>query len=342
MYFSTDRDGAITLNFGTSTAPKIVIGQDSEGYIILDYGSDGPDSGEFPNYGHDIAGARIITYTNSNGEAMILTEQRMNPFVMCKADGIYASNNNVNIKNNAMIDGGTFYGSTMQTRNIVLTIKDIEGHDQNRDFVDMVFDKNKPGVLLVQDGSHSRAIECYVESVDTTATPLTRLTQISLLCPDPYFYDPDDTVVKIANTVPMFQFVHEFEEYGEELGRITENRMGVIYNESTSDIGVTMLVKATGYVTNPKIYLAETREHISVGTQDKPFAMQPRDVIRIQTQTGRKNVYDEDGNSINAYLSEDSDFFQLHRGENTFVYMADAGPDNIEITVMYRYKYVRA
>ena len=272
-----------------------------------------------------------------------LTEQMMNPFVLCKADGIYDVDNNVSITNNAMIDGGTYFGTTMSTRNIILTIKDIEGHDSNRELVDLIFTKNKPGILQVQDGTHLRAIEYYVESITTTATPKTRLTTISLLCPDPFFYDPTDTSVYIATLISDFEFEHEFDEYGEELGHFNESKIGTIENESADDnIGMTIIIEALGEVINPKLTMIETQEYIAVGTDARPYTMNYKDTITISTVSGKKNVYDADGNSINAYLDEDSTFFQLHRGENSIGYTASTGDDYMAITVMYRYKYLRA
>lgn len=345
MVFGRDTDGAIIIDYSSnvSTSPvKMVIGKDAEGYVILDYGTSVPFP-DVPNYGRDVAGARIITCTNADCEAIILTEIMMNPFIMCRAEGIYDTDMDVVTSTNTMIDGAVYQGSVMKPRNIVLTIKDIEGHDANRELVDVVFDKNKPGTLEVQDGLHTRAITYYVESVTSTATPVTRLTTISLICPDPYFYDPNYTNVYIANMVPKFEFVHEFSEYGEEIGQYSDNRLGTIYNKSAdNNIGVIMVVVARGHVVNPKITLVETQEFIALGTESHPFTMEYGDTVTINTITGQKNVFDDEGNSINAYMDEDSTFFQIKRGANTIGYDAYSGGDYITITVMYKYKYVRA
>lgn len=343
MVLGRDIDGAIVLDYSGTIPVKMVIGQDSQGYIVLDYNDVQPTPIDFPDYGRDIACARIITCTNANGEAIILTERKLDPFILCSAQGIYTTDMNVITSENSMMDGGIYQGSVMNIRNIVLTIKDIEGHDANRELIDVVFDKNIIGTLEVQDGTHRRAIDYYVEKVETTATPITRLTTISLICPDPYFYDPAMSNVFIASLVPKFEFIHEFSEYGEEIGRYSNQRLGTIYNKSADDkIGVTMIVKALGHIENPIFTLIETQEHIALGTLDHTFGMEYGDIITVNTITGQKNVYDANGNSINAYLTEDSTFFQLHKGENTIGYAADTGADYMTITVMYRYKYVRA
>ena len=288
------------------------------------------------------AGNRIITCRNTVGDEIQLNEREFNPFILAKAEGIYDSNYNVQKTDYTIIDGAEYQGAVMSMRNIVLTIMDKDDFDTNRELIDQVFVKGDLGLLTVEDASHERCIEYYVESVTSTAKFDVRHTTISLLCPDPYFYDPDYQTTKLSNLVSDFEFIHEFTEDNEEFGHYSGEGLGTIMNVSSErNMGFTLLLKAVGPVVTPKITKVETQEFIQVGTEDEPFTMNYGDILTINTTTGKKNVY-LNGESINQYLAPDSTFFQLGRGINTIGFVAEEGTDYITVKITYRYKYMRA
>ena len=66
------------------------------------------------------------------------------------------------------------------------------------------------------------------------------------------------------------------------------------------------------------------------------------DVLTITTADNDKHVYlTHDGvtTEVNEYLTEDSVFIQLMRGDNDIGYSADAGEDNMVVEITYRLKY---
>ena len=42
----------------------------------------------------------------------------------------------------------------------------------------------------------------------------------------------------------------------------------------------------------------------------------------------------------NEYLEEESEFIQLVHGSNTVIYDADQGVDYLNVTIMYRFRYL--
>lgn len=285
---------------------------------------------------------RAITCWNEDGAELVFTELGFTPFILAKAEGIYDIVNTVNISDNVMIDGGQYGGTTMAPRNIILTVKDIDNYDTNRELIDQVFKKGSPGTLCVEEGTHKRICQYYVENVSSEVTPEFRNTVISLLCPDPYFYDTDSITVGISDLMSDFEFEHEFLQEGEEFGHFNEERIGELYNESADDhIGLNITIAAEGEVTNPRITKIETQEFIQVGTDDYPLRMTYGDELLIVTETGKKNVY-LNGESVNYLLTEDSEFIQLSRGKNSIGYSALSGTSAISVNIVYRYRYMRA
>lgn len=285
---------------------------------------------------------RIIKCKNEDGEEITFNEREFNPFILASAEGIYDSTYTVNTTANTVIDGSEYQGSVMEARNIILTLMEKDNFDVNRELIDTIFIKGSVGVMTVVDASHTRTIEYYVESVTTTATPQVRTTTISLICPDPYFYDPNQMSIAISNIVPDFEFIHEFLEEKEEIGHYTGAGLGIIWNESAEkSLGCTMVLRAYGDVVNPRITKVETQEFLQLGAEGHPYTMHYGDVVTFVTTVGKKNAY-YGTQQINQYLHNDSTFFQLTRGVNSIGFDAESGADYLALRIMYRYKYMRA
>jgi hypothetical protein len=293
-----------------------------------------------------MAADRIITCTNAKGYSMSFTEQGFTPFLLAKANGIYDAENTIFSTNNTMLDGAEYQGSVMATRNITLILKDKKPFADNRDKISVLFDKGSLGTLTVEDEGHKRSIEYYVESITSTATPDVRYTTISLLCPNPHFYDPYTTKVGIMTMQSCFEFIHEFKAEGEEFSFINEELIRNIVNNSAEDnIGLTITFMSTSTTVNPSITKVETNETLKVGTETKPFELHAGDKLVISTIIGSKNVYlihDGVSTDINEYLSYDSSFMSLNRGNNNFGLDADDGKGYLIAEIAYRYSYARA
>ena len=252
-------------------------------------------------------GERKITCTNNDGDSMTFTEDGFTPFLLYAVDGVYDQNNNVSMTENTMSDGAVYLGSVAKFRNIVITLKDTEldtNFSENREMLNKIFKRGTTGTLLFEEDDNSRSIEYYVESFTSEGKHTTRLHTVSLICPDPFFYDPTETEVKFAEWVSDFEFIHEFTSSGEEFAHYTAAYKD-IYNDSAD----------------------ENKELI------------------ITTHTGNKHVLLVSGGvttEINQYMTEDSTFIQLMRGDNNIGFLATSGSTSLVISMSYRVRYVRA
>lgn len=292
--------------------------------------------------------SRQVTCTNRDGVSMTFTEKDVAPFILAAIDGIYEAKNNVYVSKNSMIDGAVYQGSTAEPRNIVLHLKDENHYQANRDMLNQLFKEREFGTLVFQEGDNPpRKIEYIVESMDSPGTYHSRMHQISLICPDPFFYDISDYDEKMASWVSDFVFPFASPSgVGFEFGHQTDERIKVIHNDyAEDDIGMTIIMTCTGAVTNPSVTRVESNETIYVGSDAKPFVLQSGDVLTITTATGNKHVKLTRANvttEVNQYLTENSVFIQLMRGDNTIGYDAESGANNLSVDVRYRLKYARA
>lgn len=288
--------------------------------------------------------SRVIKCTNEDNVSITLTDQFI-PWELQTCEGIYEVNSPVNVLDDTMTDGGIPQGSKISVRNIVMTLRDkpMTDHQANRRLLYNVFRPKRPGVFAYTENGETKIINYYVEKVYIDAVKRARMATISLICPDPYFRDSEDNVVSMADWEGGFEFEHEFLSSGEEFGTRNAERLKSIENDSADDIGVQIVISASGQVTNPAVYHVEDQTAIKIGTEQKPFSMVAGDQVIITTHTNNKHVYQLHGGvltEINNFLSEDSEFIQLRAGMNTFGYNAGAGTDYISVDIIFRYQYV--
>lgn len=289
---------------------------------------------------------RSITCSNDDGFSITFGERGLTPFLLVNAEGVYFADNKVTISENTMTDGGAYQGSIAKVRNIVLTLKDLTSHVYNRNLIDALFKSGLPGTLVFKEDQNERQIKYYVESVDSTGESGARTYTVSLLCPDPFFYAMEDVIVYLAAWMGNFTFPHDFLVSREEFGYRSNQRSQNVQNEQAENgIGMVITITAAGLVENPSIIRVESNESIQIGTESHPFTMGAGDTITITTSDNDKHVYFTHNGittEINQYITEDSVFVQLMRGNNNIGYAADVGVDQMSVRISYRLKYASA
>lgn len=282
---------------------------------------------------------------NEDNVAVEFNYNAENPFFLCSLEGVYSVSNKVNTSENTMTDGSTYQGSTTRQRNIVITAQMDHDYQTNRDLLYKCFKPKATGVFTYIEGEEIREIEYKTESLDIAEKGVVRDITISLICTDPFFKDQNDTMVTMAGWGGGFEWDHEFPEEGETFGERLAEIIKEIENDSAADnIGITILMEASGPVTNPAIYHIEEDIFTKIGTAIEPFSISAGEAIKITTETNKKAVYkigsDGTETNINEYLDEESEFIQLTHGKNTIKYDAEVGIDYLNVTITYRFRYL--
>lgn len=265
-------------------------------------------------------------------------------FFLVSLEGVYSVSNNVVTSENTMTDGSTYQGSTTKQRNIVITAFIDGDYQKRRDLLYKCFKPKSTGSFTYIEGDEKRTIDYKVEEIDIAETGVIRNVVISLICPDPFFKDLNDIIVTMAGWKRSFSWPHEFKAEKEPFGERIAEIIKTVENDSAADnIGIEILMQASGAVTNPALYHVEQDEHIKVGTADHALQLAAGEAVKITTGTNNKNVYlisNGQETKINEYLDEDSEFIQLTSGSNTFKYDADAGINYLNVTISYRFRYL--
>lgn len=287
---------------------------------------------------------RKIYCKNKDGVEVVFDYDEESAFFLESVDGIMKVSNKVTTSENTTVDGETYQGSVTKARNIVITAHISRNHLYYRNMLYKCFKPKTQGTFTYTEEDERRVINYIVEDVDVDPDGVVRFATISLKCPDPFFKDEEDTVITMAGWQPCFEWAHEFKEEKEPFGIRVAEIVKEIENDSAADnIGIEILIEATGAVTNPAIYHTEQGEYIKIGTEEYPLSIGSGEAIRITTGTNEKDVYlvkNGEETEINEYLDEGSDFIQLVHGKNTFTYAADSGRDYMNVTITYRFRYL--
>lgn len=212
--------------------------------------------------------------------------------------------------------------------------------------------------LVIETDNRLAEVTGHVESNEPVIFQQEEYTQISIVCPDPYFYSsgPDGKTVTIFYGVePMFQFVFSNESLTEDLiefGNIKNVSEELVEYDGDSEIGVQITINAIGEASMIEIHNVRTRESMSIDTDKiaqitgvrspSGYGILQGDEIIITTVKGAKSILLLRGgiytNILNSIINRDKepDWFQLSKGDNIFAYDAEHGAANLKFRIENR------
>lgn len=288
---------------------------------------------------------RSATFTNMDDAINLIVDGACPGIVIEQIDGIYAFTGEVKTSPYSQTNGDRYKNTRAPKRNIVVMGKIFDDFWNNRQLMYRVFRLGSLGQFCYSEPDRSnRYADYYVESVDIDQDPYRGQFQISLICPDPFFYAGQSEYIDLAAWVSDFTFEHDFLSIGEELGHRETSMIKEIMNLNGVDgIGMKITLSSSGDVVNPYVYLYETGERITIGTADNPYTLGSSKQVEIDTTTGKKNIVQIANNvktRINEYLDPNSSFFQLGAGINTIGYNAASGANYLNVHIEYKMRYL--
>lgn len=296
---------------------------------------------------------RSITVTNHLGESLTIEMQRptTSGFYIKKIEGLGPVKANINIAERAIVDGGQFFSAHANSRNIVITLGFLFAHNVEdvRHKSYKYFPLKKKIKLVVETDRRTCETYGYVESNEPDIFSKEETTQISIICPDPYFYSTKNTVTTFFGIEPMFEFPFSNESLTDdeiEFGNMERSATRTIFYSGEVEVGVTIVVHAVGDASNLMIANFVTGETMKIGTSrldsELGSGIMAGDDIIISTVKGEKSIQllrDGVYHNILNCLDKQSDWFQLSIGENTFAYVTDSGYENLQFRVENRMAY---
>lgn len=162
--------------------------------------------------------------------------------------------------------------------------------------------------------------------------------KIDGIAPLPYFRIDNDLQIDAATTIPFFHFPLVIPPGGLVFGVRQPAQLVSVYNAGSLTTGFTIIFKAVGTCTNPKITNARTLEYFEI---EKSLVAGEK--IVIDTLVGEKSVIGTLlGVSSNYYRYKTlgSTWLQLQPGDNVFRFDATVNPQNIEAYIQFANQFL--
>lgn len=296
---------------------------------------------------------KSVTIVNPKSETLVM--ELANPWesgiAIQNIEGLGPGKVTVNTSEYATIDGSYFQSTRMPQRNIVFTLKPmaLPSVEESRLKIYQFFPIKKLITMLFKTDQRTAQIEGIVESNEPTIFSENEITQISIICYDPYFYELGDTQTVFSGVQPLFEFPFENASLtSKELifGQFRlDTRVNFLY-EGDMDTGFVITIHAVGTADGITIYNTDTQESIEINTSKITSLtgqmFDAGDDIIISTKPGNKYarlLRDGFYTNIIGCINKDADWFKLTKGWNSFAFTADTGENNIMMTFSYRNAY---
>lgn len=298
-----------------------------------------------------------ITVTNYLGESIEidLGSPEKSGLFISKIDGLGPAIATINNTELATADGTLFNSARLSSRNIVLNFK-YYAINESIESIRLKTYKYFPikKMLTFQIETDSRLAYCigYVENNQPDIFNEKSGCQISIICPDPYFYSAgiDGTKETIfSSLVNEFEFPFENNSLTVklmEMGDIQPLREHNVYYDGDSENGIMLYIHALGETGDITIYNVTTREHMTISNSKLEIltgnGISVGDTITVCTIRGKKSIMllrnGVETNILNV-LDKNSSWIQLIKGDNIFAYTTERESSALQLRLTYRIIY---
>lgn len=301
---------------------------------------------------------KAITVTNYLGDSLRLELARpdLSGFIVESITGLGPGKANINTTEISTNDGSLFNSSRVPNRNIVIALRyfwrDTASIEDTRQLSYQYFPIKKKVKLLIETDNRTAEIEGYVESNEPNIFSKEEGADISIICPYPFFYSAEDggwQTTMFSGIEPLFEFPFCNDSLTENLlqmGIIQNRTNNVVVYEGDVEIGIIITIHAVGEASNITIYNTMTRESMRIDTNKiasyTGSGIVAGDDIIISTVKGDKYatlIRGGDTFNILNCMDRDTDWFQLSKGDNIFVYTAEAGTTNLQFKIENKLVY---
>jgi len=296
-----------------------------------------------------------VRVRNYLGEEMVmeLRNPEKSGFLVFNMTGIGPEKAELRMTDIVTADGGIYNSSRLPSRNIVMSVRFFSWEDKTVEEIRhesyKYFPIKKPLTLFIETDNRIGEIVGYVEANEPVIFSRETHTQLSIVCPFPYFYDGSadgNNITAFSGVEPLFEFPFSNESLTEPLlimGSIQVHAEGVVVYSGDSEVGVVITIEALGPARNITLNKVDTRERMFINTtklqQMTGSGIVAADSIIITTIKGRKSIFllrqGRLTNILNT-LDKGADWFQLAKGDNLFAFEAEEGIENLVFRIENR------
>lgn len=273
---------------------------------------------------------------NETGEQINMTTTA-NQYMTSEIDGLYPPAGTISTSTYAGMDGSYLNNAFIEKRNIVISFE-MRGFDieKCRHQLYKIVKTSRYIKVFYKTPNTDVYTEGYVETCEISNFQQLVSGQISIICPDIYWYSTNTQIAEYSQVFGSFHFVFPDDDKLFPIGVYNTQNTMTIQNDG-DETGFTLEISG-GPAKNPTIYNIATGEYMQISGD-----IEQGDIIRITTKTGNKTVtLDRWGvktNIINRLVSG-SAWLNLREGENKFALSAASGLRNLKVRLIHRNAYL--
>ena len=281
---------------------------------------------------------------NESGQQINLSKTA-NRFMFSKIEGLNPPAGTISTSSYAGMDGSYLNNAFIEKRNIVIPFE-MRGFsvELRRHELYKVVKPSRYIKVYYKTAGIDVYTEGYVETCEISNFDTLTSGQISIICPDPYWYSTAAVYAYYSQVTGAFHFPFPESDTPFPLGIYSTTDNIIIQNDG-DETGFTIQIEASSSETvpeiaavTPTIYNADTGEYLQIKGD-----ILKGDVMTITTKTGNKTITltrnGVDYNIINQLVSG-STWLSLREGKNTFHVQAVRGVKNLKVTLMHRNAYL--
>lgn len=303
---------------------------------------------------------KSITVVNRKGEELLisLSDPLASGLAVSNITGLGPVKASISTTSYASRDGAVFNSARVDVRNIVLSMIFVSSENELIETIRQrtyrYFPVKEPITLKFVTDNRECTIDGYVESNEPEIFNRRESTQISIICPDPYFYDSSTSQkVSFLGKTGIFHFPFANEGTDTEtviMGEITRRLTKSFIYDGEGQTGVVIMLDFLGEV-GGKITIENktTKQKMVIDTSlfSDSYKLKKDDRIWINTNPGNKyvrlvkSVNGTSSSSINILncIASGSVWIEIVHGENDFAVTADSGQENIDVSVRTVVRY---
>ena len=273
---------------------------------------------------------------NANGDRVDMTTTA-NRYMTSKIEGLSPPAGTISTSSYAGMDGSCLNNAFIEKRNVVIhfEMRGV-GIESRRHQLYKVVKPSRYIKIYYKTAGIDVFTEGYVETCEVSNFEMFTTGQISILCPDIYWYANETQTAEYSQVLGAFHFICPDNDNPFPIGQYNTENMMTIVNDG-DNTGMTLVISG-GPARNPTIYNADTDEYMQIQGE-----IEEGDSITITTKTGNKTVtLEREGittNIINRLVSG-STWLTLREGENRFYLRAADGLPNLKVKIIHRNAYL--
>ncbi len=259
-----------------------------------------------------------------------------NEFMVSKIEGLNPPAGTISTSTYACMDGSYLNNAFIEKRNIVIQFE-MRGVniEKRRHWLYKVVEPSRYIKVFYKTANVDVYTEGYVETCEVNNFETFTSGQISIICPDIYWYECKQTIAYYGKIMGSFHFPFPESDEPFPLGVYGESNILTVENNGDR-IGFTIEITAGCSAQTVTIYNVDTGEYLQIKGD-----IQPNDIITITTKTGNKKISLNRGGGFSTnvinWLVYGSSWLTMNQGTNRFRFEA---PDGFSARIIHTNAYL--